>query len=236
MTAKQEFDEYARRYEALHNDNLSVVGADSQEFLAAKLAFCERFIRTHVRFIPGGKLFLDYGCGTGRLGHLFHDRFDADWCYVGVDPSEESIKEAQAADARGQCRYHSLTAWQSGSETYDFALVACVLHHVPPGDRPSVLRSVWDRMKPGAALVIWEHNPWNPVTRRIVDACPFDKDAVLLALPEMKKLWAHLGTESITGSSYVTFFPGPLRRLRPLERFLAWLPLGGQWVFWARKQ
>jgi hypothetical protein len=38
-----------------------------------------------------------------------------------------------------------------------------------------------------------------------------------------------------TGYQFVPFFPGILRRLKPVEQLLAWLPLGRQWVFWGKK-
>ena len=241
METRHEFDQYATSYESLHNDNVSMVGADSHEFLMAKLAFCERFVRTHPMPSNGdGKVFLDYGCGTGRLGHVFHDCFDPVWTYVGVDPSVDSIKEARGHHPdpvllHRPVRYRTLDEWRQEHEVYDFALAACVFHHIVPAARPAALRSVWERLKPGGTFAIWEHNPWNPITRRIVEACSFDKGAILLSLPEMKSVWDSLGLKSVIGDSYVTFFPGPLRSLVPLERWLGWLPLGGQWVFWARK-
>lgn len=239
MKIQHEFDQYARSYETLHDENLSMVGADSHEFLLAKLAFCERYVRKHQLPESERKTFLDYGCGTGRLGQVFHDRFDDRWTYVGIDPSEGSVKEAQAAidgqKAGKPVEYKTLDVWQQEKDSYDFALAACVFHHIAPSARPAALRSVWDRVKGGGTFAIWEHNPWNPVTRRIVNTCPFDKDAILLSLPEMKKMWTNLCVSSLTGYSYVTFFPGRLRLLEPLERLLGWLPLGGQWVFLAKK-
>lgn len=136
MTAKQEFDEYARRYEALHNDNLSVVGADSQEFLAAKLAFCERFIRTHVRFIPGGKLFLDYGCGTGRLGHLFMialTRTGATWALIRQRSPLRRLKRPMPGDSA------ATTASRHGNldqrRMISLSSPACCIMFLPETDR-----------------------------------------------------------------------------------------------------
>lgn len=239
MTTQHEFDQYARAYESLHDENLSLVGADSKEFLMSKLTFCQRFAQAYLVRDGGTKTFLDYGCGTGRLGQVFHDRFDSTWTYVGVDPSEASVNEARTSVdgqvAKRSIKYETLDYWQQKNEVYDFALAACVFHHIAPPARAGAIRHIWDRIKPGGTFAIWEHNPWNPVTRRIVSTCPFDKDAVLLSLPEMKRLWSSLGVSSLTGSCFVTFFPGPLRKLEPFERLLGWLPLGGQWVFWARK-
>ena len=76
--------------------------------------------------------------------------------------------------------------------------------------------------------MIFEHNPNNPVTRRLVSTCPFDADAVLLPMRETVRRMreAQFG---IAEAGYCLFFPGPLAALRPLENFMGWLPLGGQY-------
>jgi SAM-dependent methyltransferase len=236
MTIHSEFDQFARNYESLHNANLSLVGADTKEFLQAKLKLCAILAKEFGSPRTEGKLFLDYGCGIGRLRQEFHNWFDSTWHYVGVDPSQASVQEAQNTFIEGAAStFHTLGEWQKESETYDVALAACVFHHIVPSARQGTLQELWGRMNPGGILIIWEHNPWNPVTRRLVNTCPFDADAVLLSLSEMKAIWESMRVNSMSGSRYVTFFPGPLRALKPLERFLGWLPIGGQWVFWAKK-
>jgi hypothetical protein len=110
-----------------------------------------------------------------------------------------------------------------------------VFHHIEPDRRQLVLRTLWESLRQTGVIVIWEHNPWNPVTRRIVNDCPFDKDAHLLSITEMVRLWRETIDKSEIGHQFVTFFPGILRGLQPIEHLLARLPLGGQWVFWAQK-
>lgn len=238
------FDAYARDYERLHNENLASLGAESQEFLHAKLSWCAKFAAKHFKATTSAKTFLDYGCGTGRFGHAFHIYFDQSWDYVGIDPSQASIKAALSLSTTGNGPssrpvkdplFLSLDSWYCSTEQYDFILAACVFHHIKPNQRGTTLQMLWKALKPGGVIVIWEHNPWNPLTRRIVKACIFDRDAVLLSLSEMLSLWKEVTNLSKRGYRFVTFFPGVLRRLQPLEPALGWLPLGGQWVFWAKK-
>jgi hypothetical protein len=63
-----------------------------------------------------------------------------------------------------------------------------VLHHVPPADREALLARVATKLAPGGKLVVFEHNPWNPLTRKVVAECAFDADAVLLPPTEILKI------------------------------------------------
>ena len=77
--------------------------------------------------------------------------------------------------------------------------------------------------------MIWEHNPINPFTQKIVKECVFDKDAVLISSKELKQ---HLKAASFKKVQiiYTTFFPGILSCFNVFDSFLGWLPLGGQYL------
>jgi SAM-dependent methyltransferase len=238
------FNSYAQDYELMHNQNLEALGLDSREFVHAKLVWCARLTARYFRSVSATKTFLDYGCGTGRFGHEFYSYFDPSWDYVGVDPSEASIRQAEQQCSpninRNSCTpkrpaFQTLDSWPCSSPQYNFILAACVFHHIEPDDRLHTFQKLWQVLKPGGVLLIWEHNPWNPITRRIVSQCIFDDDAQLLSIRAMVHLWKISGLKGEKCFRFLTFFPGPLRRLTPLERLLGWVPLGGQWVFWARK-
>jgi hypothetical protein len=77
-------------------------------------------------------------------------------------------------------------------------------------------------------LAIFEHNPVNPVTRYIVASCPFDENAVLIPAPVFAQRQREAGFRDIR-TAFTGFFPGPLRALRPLERFMTPLPVGAQY-------
>ena len=236
-----EFDSYARSYEMLHNKNLAPLGAESAEFLADKLAWCALFATKRFESPNRTKTFLDYGCGTGRVGQEFYRYFDKSWNYVGVDPSSACINAAEQdyfAKSRELFKvplFLTLESWNQNMAPCDLILAACVFHHISPDQRPFILGQLWKVLKPKGAIIIWEHNPWNPITRRVVKDCPFDRDACLFSASEMNRLWQKTISTGRTGFRFVTFFPGILRKLKPTERVLGWLPLGGQWVFWGMK-
>ena len=89
------------------------------------------------------------------------------------------------------------------------------------------------RMKPGSRLVIWEHNPFNPVTRLLVRMCPFDGDARLLTLNATRTLLRRNGFRPLQ-HAYVNLFPPRWLRFAAwaaVENKLGGLPLGAQ--YWA---
>jgi SAM-dependent methyltransferase len=123
---------------------------------------------------------------------------------------------------------------QLPERTYAIAILANVLHHVPPAERAELVTFVASRLRPGGALVLWEHNPMNPLTRKAVRDCPFDEDAILLWPSELRSLLATAGTHNVR-RDWVVFFPAALSKLRFLERSLRLCPLGAQCVVTGEK-
>jgi SAM-dependent methyltransferase len=109
------------------------------------------------------------------------------------------------------------------------AVAACVFHHIPPQDRLHWTRELNRVLKPGAQFFIYEHNPLNPLTRKVVRDCEFDEDAILLPLQESRELLLQAGFDDIS-HDYIVFFPRILGFLRPIERLLRSLPLGAQYA------
>src|SRR5947208_205246 len=117
---------------------------------------------------------------------------------------------------------------------YDGVTSVCVLHHIEPAARLGAVRELIRVLKPGGRLVVFEHNPFNPATRWLVARAPIDANAQLLPAAGCARLLSLSGAEHAR-TDYVLFFPPRLRRLWSLERFLARLPLGGQYVVVGRK-
>src|SRR5207302_222546 len=76
------------------------------------------------------------------------------------------------------------------------------------------------------SALAFEHNPLNPLTRRVVRDCAFDEGVELLGRRELERLYRGAGLE-ILGAEYLLFSPW---RMDALERRLTWLPLGAQYV------
>jgi SAM-dependent methyltransferase len=144
---------------------------------------------------------------------------------VGCDPSPDSLTLAR--EQNPSCRF--VKSDELGEDQkFDLVIASCVFHHIPREQRQMAMRYCYSRLKQRGHFVIFEHNPSNPVTRRLVKECPFDADAVLLSMRETvaRMQNAHFKVDE---KSYCLFFPQPLAALRRFEKYLRWLPMGGQY-------
>ncbi|MDQ2643522.1 MAG: class I SAM-dependent methyltransferase [Myxococcota bacterium] len=214
-TASTKFDGYAKEYSTMHDASVEASGESAEYFARHKVECLARL------GIGPETALLDYGCGIGNLTCQLSPRY-AD--VHGFDPSLESLKIAR--ERAPQAKFTNDPA-ELPDARFGAAVLAGVLHHVPPAERPALLATVAQKLAPGGRLVVFEHNPYNPLTRRAVAACPFDDDAILLFPREVKRLLAATGLTGIR-QDFVVFFPRQLAALRPLEPHLGWLFLGAQ--------
>ncbi len=216
-----EFDAHASGYHAMHASSVRASGEDPEYFAIYKQRVLERLLAGETRPI------LDFGCGIGNLIQHLVGSFPK---VHGYDPSSKSVELARGRAP--QAKFFDSPDDLPGG--HGAIVLANVLHHVRPGERAALLKSLVPRLAAGGRLVIFEHNPLNPVTRKAVADCPFDEDAVLLYPWEVKRLLRGAGLMS-PRLDYIVFFPRPLAKLRGLEPHLARLPLGAQVCAWAQK-
>jgi 2-polyprenyl-3-methyl-5-hydroxy-6-metoxy-1,4-benzoquinol methylase len=218
-----EFDRYAAGYDDLHRASIAASGEDPEYFARYKRDVL-------VRLLGSGfsRPVLDFGCGIGNLTRFLVESFAN---VSGFDPSRKSIELAQK-----RCEGATFLAdlGEAPRNHYGAIVVANVLHHVKPAERDGLLRDLVTRLAPGGKLVVFEHNPLNPLTRRAVAACPFDEDAVLLWPWEATRLLARAGLAYIE-RDFIVFFPRALAKLRPLEPKLRAVPVGAQIVAWGER-
>jgi hypothetical protein len=74
---------------------------------------------------------------------------------------------------------------------------------------------------------VFEHNPWNPLTRVAVSRCEFDEDARLLTRRRTQRLLRESGLE-IVESRYLLFFPFARGWTPAVEHALRGVPMGAQ--------
>lgn len=217
------FDDYADSYNELIAKQLNFFSNDESYFAAYKIEIMRRVLQCEPKAI------LEFGCGIGRnLRYLVKAFPKAE--ITACDISEQSLVIARKDNPSVKV----VSTEQALCTRYDLIFVAGVFHHIPLAERAEVMQMLARSLSPSGRLFVFEHNPYNPVTRRIVARCPFDEDAVLLKPQELNRLAQGSGLIK-REVQYVLFFPGWLKSLRPLERKLTWLPLGGQYVFVASK-
>lgn len=214
---RAKFDAYAADYEAVHRQNIAASGEDPDYFATYKLRCLERLVGD-----GWDQPVLDYGCGVGMVTQKLCERFSE---VAGFDPSDESIDVA-----RGRVPAARFHADMSGVPDghYGLVIMSGVLHHVAPAERADVVARAIRKLRPGTGrLVVFEHNPLNPLTRRAVAMCPFDDDATLLWPWEARGLLSRAGLRDVT-RKFIVFLPRALAALRWIEPHLGPLPIGAQ--------
>jgi ubiquinone/menaquinone biosynthesis C-methylase UbiE len=95
---------------------------------------------------------LDFGCGVGRLTQALARRFAA--C-VGVDISEQMVRQADLLNQYPHCRYVASSAKRLPFEDTSFAFLYSniVLQHVPRALAKNYLREFIRVLAPGGVLV-----------------------------------------------------------------------------------
>ncbi|MGI8410129.1 MAG: class I SAM-dependent methyltransferase [Pyrinomonadaceae bacterium] len=222
--AFDDFDGFAKDYRHIHNENIKCSGADSDYFSEQKIE--------EVRKNETGQSLkvLDLGCGDGNSAVFFRKYFSA--CeYFGLDTSKESVSLADERKlSNAAFSYYNGFDIPFSENAFDIVFIACVLHHIDSQHHEKILTEVKRVLKPCGRLYIFEHNPLNPLTRRVVKNCPFDEDAVLLTSFYTKKMLMKLEFRDVN-TGYTIFFPRHwiFKGLLRLEKYLKWLPIGGQY-------
>lgn len=218
---KIDFDQFAGSYNELLREKTAFFSDDEKYFARYKVQIARELVNR-----PPTRI-LEFGCGIGRNISFLKEAFPGAEV-MGSDVSRKSLETAREENPD----IHFWTEGQSEGERsgFDLVFVAGVFHHIPPGERPLAARSIEARLNPGGRAIVFEHNPLNPVTRKIVSECPYDEGVILLGLGELRGLLADSGLTCIR-HGYSLFFPPRLKALSRLERLMRWIPFGGQyWV------
>jgi ubiquinone/menaquinone biosynthesis C-methylase UbiE len=218
-----EFDRYAEEYDAAVEQVIGASGEDVAYFARIKAELSARFVAS-----PPGRV-LDFGCGIGNTTAALAGSFPGSRI-TGCDVSPASIVQANRL-RMGDPRLDFVAfegALPFPGATFDLAFTACVFHHIARAEQLHWARELRRVVAPGGALLVFEHNPYNPLTRKVVRDCVFDRGVSLLRPGYARTLLASAGFRAESPRFYF-FFPHALAFLRPLERLLSWCPIGAQY-------
>jgi SAM-dependent methyltransferase len=221
-----EFDQFAEEYLAIHAKNVHFTGENPEYFSRYKVDEVSRVWRARGR--PDPQTILDFGAGIGgSLAHFRRAFPKAE--LIATDISARSLDVAQRRHP-GVARFelYAGSGPPAADASVDLAYTSCVFHHIDEREHLGLLKSLRQAVKPGGALVVFEHNPINPVTRYIVATCPFDENAVLIPAGKLRQRLKDAGFGRVE-IGYVGFFPSALAGLRRLDPLLKHLPVGAQY-------
>jgi len=232
------FDSYAEGYLAgMENPIKRLLGGSFEAFIRVKakwlLTDLSRNPLTLTTF-PENIRLLDFGCGSGELLQTLR-KMGFKGKLEGCDVSEKMLKEAVK---RWNCgSVPPLHLIREGNQTpfaenfYDVVVACSVFHHIDLSKHSEVFTELLRILKHGGRIVLFEHNPLNPVTRYIVDKTPIDYNVVFITARKTREMMSLARLNSIR-VNYFLFFPPRLqwRWLKRLEHILWWVPFGGQYV------
>jgi SAM-dependent methyltransferase len=219
-----EFDVYRDTYRDEVERALPFGALDLDRFTEAK---ADHLMGAACRLLgaPETLRVLDVGCGTGETDRFLVGRISE---LEGVDMSEGLIERARRAVPDAEYRSYEGARLPYDDSSFDLSFCINVMHHVPPPRWGAFVAEMARVTRRRGIVAVFEHNPLNPLTRRVVSRCAFDADAVLLRRSRARAILAGAGLDSAE-SRYILFLPLAARWVRALERPLRWVPLGAQY-------
>jgi len=214
------FDNFVGTYEALLQADTKFFSGESDYFASYKVAILKNELK-----IVNPKKILEPGCGVGR-NLAFLKRSYPDASIIGTDISKKSINYAAENIEGVKCLVEDFCTHKING--FDLIFVAGVYHHIELEFRMEFTKLCYERLNNGGSMVIFEHNPLNFITRFIVSRCPYDVGVRLVGLAQLVK---HLESAGFTikRKGYCLFIPQFAKSFRGCERYLKWIPLGGQY-------
>lgn len=227
MAPKHEFDQYAKQYRELLDKNLWLSGESSTYFAqykAEKLVEWLPELRNHAITI------LDFGCGDGLMTSFIKGLLPQAQVF-GVDPSSESIEVATMA-------YDTITFSVSGEtldfpdQQFDLVIAAGAFHHIPFQEHRNYMQEINRILKRTGIFVMFELNPFNPLTVITFKRNPIDAHARMMFPGYAQRLLKPYGTVT---TNFYCFFPHWLRTLRVFEPYMTKIPCGALYASIMRK-
>lgn len=217
------FDAYRGSYRDEVEAAISFGGQELEFFTELKARYLLEVIARHVGD-PGEVAALDVGCGVGLSHPFLAPSFRELW---GADVSSGALEAARRANPGVQYAVSDETRLPFSDGAFDVVVAVCVLHHVAPVFWVSFASEMARVARPDGLVVVFEHNPYNPATRRVVARCVFDADAVLLSRRRLERVFGQSGLD-VVESRHIVFFPWRRRGFQALDRRLGRVPLGAQ--------
>ena len=230
---KAEFDCYIQDYRKNLDKSLELSGESSTYFAQYKAAKLKEWLPKS--FAQAQKI-LDFGCGDGMMTAFVADLFPQATVY-GVDPSPQSINVAQQKYPKliFSTNYDEKPDLNFADETFDMVFAAGAFHHIPFDRHDGYAKEIYRVLKPSGHFVMFELNPYNPLTARTFRRNPIDQNATMLLPAYAKNVLKKCMPSAQIDLKFYCFYPRIFKYLRFTERFMTKVPLGALYATIVKK-
>jgi SAM-dependent methyltransferase len=223
------YDEYRDRYAEDLDSALRFSGKDHEFFTRRKadelFTFAERYVGpSHTLNV------LDVGCGIGLTDAFLAGRFAS---VTGVDVGAGVLERAAARNPDAHYELYDGERLPMTDETFDVTFCASVVQVLPPERRSGFVDELRRVTGGRGIVVVFEHNPYNPLTRLAVRRFSLGDDVQMLPARHLVDLVERAGL-AVLERAYILLLPSESRVARSVERRVERLPLGAQYVVVAR--
>ena len=224
------FESYKDTYRQEIQKSIDFAGQDLDFFTEVKVS---RLLSLTRQFVGNPKKLdiLDVGCGVGITDYYLTSQFKK---VYGIDLSRGVVNKAATLNPKASYKHYGGKKLPYADNSMDVTFAICVMHHVVPEGLSQFAKEMMRVTKKGGLVIVFEHNPFNPLTRHAVAHCDLDEDAHLLRLAEVDGILSEAhGTR--VDRRYILFTPFRGKLFTVLDAGLKWLPLGAQYSVAAQK-
>lgn len=227
----EDFDGFADSYEEMINQAVAFAVREHAFYIDVKREHILRLAQQHFANLENLNV-LDLGCGLGA----YHPGLEGTFRELhGADVSAQSVKLAAARHLFVRYATYDGSHLPYGDGQFSMVFTICVMHHVPPPQWESFVAEAYRVTTFGGLMLVFEHNPYNPLTQYIVKTCDMDEDAVLLRPAKLRRMFRSAGFTDVFTRTIISI-PPTGRLLTRIDSLLGNLPFGAQYYLCATKK
>jgi SAM-dependent methyltransferase len=224
------FDKTKHTYKDTIEEKISFTGKGLDFYTEVKADYLHYIAEQELPNAKHPRL-LDVGCGHG---YIHPKLLKYGYNVTGVEVAKEVVPLAQKANPDVLYKSYDGRTLPFEDNSFDIVMAICVMHHVPPTQWLNFLNESKRVVNHNGIIVIFEHNPLNPLTRYIVANNEIDEDAVLLSTSVLKKMMRTVNLHKIRTRN-ILFTPFAHSAFRIIDRKLGWCPFGAQYYTVGKK-
>jgi SAM-dependent methyltransferase len=224
------FEHYKNTYRQEIQKSINFAGKDLDFYTEVKVS---KLLYLTYQFLgsPNQLNILDVGCGIGITDFYLTSKYKK---VYGIDLSHGAVKKAETLNPQAFYKSYAGKKLPYSKNSMDITFAICVMHHVVPDELNQFCKEMMRVTKKGGLVIIFEHNPFNPLTRHAVAHCKLDENAHLLSLKKIENMLV-TSEGTILDRRYILFTPFRGRLFSYLDTLLKGIPLGAQYLVTARK-